>query len=103
MGITNKSEETPIKIHWSKLTKGKYRVKLTPEMLTSLKHYRIIVTHVEGTSYLDVKKSYEVEFDREYVLRKLITEVFKPLGIQRWDILLKILQEAFELWRKEDG
>ena len=103
MGVETRSQNTePVKIHWSKLRKGKFNVRLNAEMLTSLKHYRIITTHVEGTGYLDLKKTYEVEYDREYVLRKLITEVFKPLGIQRWDILLKVLQDAFELWEKEN-
>ena len=101
MGFDEK-ETGLIKTHWTNLTKGKFNVKLCPEMLTSLKHYRKITTHTKGSGYLQLKETYEVEFDRDYVLHKIITEIFKPLGIRRWDVMLNILCEAFELWRKEN-
>lgn len=100
---TDTEQQPAIKTHWTNLTKAKFRVKLCPEMLTSMKHYRTITTHTKGTGYLQLKETYEVEFDRDYVLHKIITEIFKPLGIYRWDVILTLLIEAFELWRKENN
>jgi hypothetical protein len=88
-------------ITWKEVQGNPLLAKLNPEMLTPGGHLVTGMFKIKGKSK---KKAYPatVSYDREYLIKYLVSKLFRPLSITKFEEIQMLVSEAWDVYKKEN-
>lgn len=88
-------------IHWKNLAGNPYHQKINPSMLSEngyIEPRKVKpVPYIQGQN----KEWYNVTYDKQYVIEKIVNNVLEPLNPNSYNDFQKLISECWKYWKNE--